>query len=115
MASSFSEPSPRYGHQSVIVQQKVYLFGGDTENYVKDLKSEIKIFNQCTESWQTRRTGGIEIPALFAGACTSSVYVHGGRKSDSYDYSDSLYQLDTTMLQWSECASLVRDPLVILL
>lgn len=108
MASSFSEPSPRYLHQAASVQGQVYLFGGDTEHFSEEEKSLVHVFQQQTEAWLTKKTGGELPPAPIDTACTTSchhLYVHGGKDRKSGNVLSSLYKLDVNSLQWSQLPS----------
>ncbi len=109
MGSSLSEPSPRFGHHSAAVGGQLYVYGGRTKDFSKG-KSElggcIHSFNQCMERWQTRATTGKPHPGLYGGACTSSghhLHLYGGW--DGSRFHDSLYQLDTDSLEWSQLPS----------
>ena len=109
MASSLSEPSPRWGHHSAAVGGQLYVWGGRTKDFSKE-KSELAVsvhsFNQCMETWQTRATTGKCPPTVYRGSCTSSghhLYLYGG--SDGHCYNDSLHQLDTDSLEWSQLPS----------
>ena len=109
MSCSLSEPSPRWGHHSAAVGGQLYVWGGRTKDFDKE-KSELSVsvhsFNQCMETWQTRATTGKHPPGLCDGACTSSghhLYVYGGW--DGSHHHDSLHQLDTDSLVWSQLPS----------
>ena len=106
MASSLSEPSPRYSHYSAAVGGQLYVWGGHTKDFSKgnsELAVSVHSFNQYLETWQTRATTGKHPPALYSGSCTTSghhLYLYGG--VDGQLYHDSLYQLDTDSLEWSQ-------------
>ncbi len=109
MASSFSEPSPRWGHYSAAVGGQLCVYGGRTKDFSigkSELGGCIHSFNQCMERWQTRATTGQPHPGLYDGACTSSgnhLYLYGGY--DQSRFQDSLYRLDTDSLEWSQLPS----------
>ena len=108
------EPSPRWGHYSAAIRGQVYIYGGFTKKFFKrkpELAVSVHSFNQCMETWQTRTTTGKHPPGPYDGACTSSghhLYVSGGDDGFGSDPSllkDSLHQLDTDSLEWSELPS----------
>ena len=108
MASSFSQPSPRYGHQATSVQGQVYLFGGDTEHFSEEEKSLVHVFQQQTEAWLTKKTSGELPPTRYSASCATSnnhLFFHGGRDRKSHKYLSSLYKLDVDSLQWSQLPS----------
>lgn len=103
MASRFLEPPPRWGHFSAAVNGELYVFGGVTDE--NEGENVVHVFNQRMESWQTRATKGRPPPGRYHGACTSSgqcIYHYGGCDGS---YQDSLYQLDTRTLEWSQLPS----------
>lgn len=103
------EPSPRFGHFSTVVENNHYVFGGYTPDFVKrekELAEEIHVLKDWDQDWETIGTTGKHPPALYHGNCTtlgSQIFVYGG--SDSHNYQDSLYQLDTVSMEWSELPS----------
>ena len=105
--SSLSEPSPRYGHHSVAVGGQLHVWGGSTSTKgLIEGNTELHSFNEYMETWKTRATTGKHPPCVYSGACTSSghhLYRYGGHESS--DYHDSLYQLDTDSLEWSQLPS----------
>ncbi len=108
-ASSFSEPSCRWSHHSAAVKGQLYVFGGITKDFSKgktELAVSVQIFNQCMKTWQTKATTGNPPLGLCDGACTSSghhLYLYGGW--DGSLRHDSLHQLDTNTLEWSQLPS----------
>ena len=109
MASSLSEPSPRWGHYSAAVGGQILVWGGRTKDFSKEnreLSVSVHSFNPCLERWQATSTTGKCPPCLTISACTSSghhLYLYGG--SDGSKFHDSLYQLDTDSLEWSQLPS----------
>ena len=110
MGAGFSEPSPRWGQFSAVVEGKLCVYGGRTKDFLKEksgLASSVHSFDGLLESWYSEDTGGVPPPAgLYIGACASAghhVYVYGG-----YDGSapqGSLHQLDTRTRTWKQLSS----------
>ena len=99
-----SEPSPRWGHCSAVVDGELYIYGGVTEEVYR--KEEIHVFNQHRETWQTRTATGESPLGLIYSACASLgryIYHYGG--FDEFGYLNTLHQLDTDSLQWSQLPS----------
>ena len=106
---SVSEPTPRWGHFTAVVQRKLYLWGGYTKDFLEGknkLSSYLHSFDQFSESWTKMECNEVPPPALFAGACTSAghyFYVYGGGSESCYQ--SSLYQLDTRTQTWKQLSS----------
>ena len=101
MASSVYEPSPRFSHSSVQVEDNAYLWGGITQD---SSRSEvINIFDCYSESWKKRSTTGIPPPGLERGEFTllcDDLYYFGG--FDGKRYHNSLHKLQTRTLKWQD-------------
>jgi len=99
MASSVYEPSPRFYHSSVQVEDNAYLWGGLTQD---SSRSEvINIFDCYSESWKERSTTGIPPPGLQDGCFTllcDDLYYFGG--DDGKRAHNSLHKLQTRTLEW---------------
>ena len=99
MASSVYEPSPRFNHSSVQVEDSAYLWGGVTQD---SSRSEvINIFDCCSESWKECSTTGIPPPGLHNGGFTllcDDLYYFGGY--DGKRGHNSLHKLQTRTLEW---------------
>ena len=101
MASPVYEPSPRYDHSSVQVEDNAYLWGGHTQD---SSRSEvINIFDCCSESWKECSTTGIPPPGLRDGSFTllcDDLYYFGG--FDGIRGHNSLHRLQTRTLEWQD-------------
>ena len=100
-----AEPSPRWGHLSVAVGHRLYVWGGQDGN--KALASALQYsFHRESESWEHCQSGGSLPPTLYYGACASIVedlYFYGG--TDSSDSQGRLYKLNTKSRKWQELSS----------
>ena len=110
MAAGFSEPSPRFGHLSAVVEGKLCVYRGRTKDFLKEksgLASSVHSFDGLLESWSSEDTGGdVPPPGLHDGACAYSghhVYVYGGY--DGSAHQGSLHQLDTRTWTWKQLSS----------
>jgi len=101
MASSVYEPSPRFYHSSVQVQENAYLWGGITQD---SSRSEvISIFDSYVEKWKERSTTGVPPPGQYNGSFTvvgSNLYYFGGY--DRRKYFSSVHELQLSNLEWNE-------------
>ena len=103
------EPCPREAPFSAGVEERLYIWGGKTENFRQrkaELESSVEIFNTYQESWDTIVTKGSPPPGLYCGACTSSgqyIYTYGGRDGPSLQ--GTLNQLDTKTYTWKQLSS----------
>lgn len=100
MGSSFSEPTPRWGHYSAAVGEELFVVQGLTKDFSRE--RVVHVFNQHTETWQTKDTKEMPHPGVHTGACASRgccLYFYGG--FDGSVYQNSLHQLDTDSMKWS--------------
>ncbi len=106
MGTGFSEPSPRFGQFSALVEGKLCVWGGRTKDFYKkksDLASSVHRFDPLQESWENNITSGPTPPGLYDGACASAghhLYHYGG--SDGSQRHGSLHQLDTRSWRWKQ-------------
>ena len=99
----FSEPSPRHGHVSALVDGKVYVWGGYTEG----TEDATYHFDPLSESWSQSDCIGPTPRGLDSAACASAghhLYVYGGCDKQSRLYS-SLHQLDLRTNTWKTISS----------
>ena len=100
----FSEPSPRVGHVSALVDGKVCVWGGDTRP--AEDAATINCFQPLWESWSQSDCIG-PTPGLKSAACASAghhLYVYGGRDEEGR-YCSSLHQLDLRTNTWRMISS----------
>ena len=104
--TQFSEPPPRRGHFSTVVENKVYVWGG----FGKVERVGVSIvhhYDPNTETWNDKRCKGHPPPGCSLGACTSighHLYTYGGRDVRGNDHG-TLHGLDTRSLMWSQLSS----------
>ena len=109
MGAGFSEPSPRRGQFSVVVGEKLCVYGGCITDFLKEkstLASSVHSFDPLLESWSENKCGGVPPAGLYLGACASAghhVYVYGGLNGS--DFQSSLHQLDTRTWTWKQLSS----------
>ena len=106
MATSRYEPLPRGYHFAAGAEERLYVWGGLTEDFYKikfELESSVEIFNTHLETWDKIVTKGSPPPGLYLGACASSgqyIYTYGGWDGPSLQ--GTLNQLDTNSLTWKQ-------------
>ena len=101
MASSMYEPSPRFYHSSVQVQENAYIWGGRTQDSCRS--GVINIFDSYVEMWKKRSTTGVPPPGQYSGSFTvvgSNLYYFGG--SDGRKFCSSVHELQLSNLEWNE-------------
>ena len=94
----FAEPSPRHSHFFDAIGEKLYVWGGYTEDFKEKntLASVLHSFHSVLESWEHQEYSGTLPPVLYDGACVSTgghLYLYGGY--DGSYYRSGLYELDT--------------------
>jgi len=101
MASSVYEPSPRFCHSSVQIEENAYLWGGFSKD---SSRSEvINIFDSYTEKWKEQSTTGVPPPGQYSGCFTavgSNLYYFGG--DDGIKLFSSVHELQLSNLEWNE-------------
>ena len=99
----FSEPSPRNGHVSALVDgSKVYVWGGTTGD-----ADHCYHFDPLSESWSQSDCIGPDRGGAYA-ACASAghhLYVYGGRDGIDGRLYSSLHQLDLRTNTWRMISS----------
>ena len=101
MASSMYEPSPRFYHSSVQVQENAYIWGGRTQDSCRS--GVINIFDSYVEMWKKRSTTGVPPPGQYSGSFTvvgSNLYYFGGH--DGRKLFSSVHELQLSNLEWNE-------------
>ena len=107
MASSLYEPLLRVNHFAALAKDKLYVWGGITEDFAKkraELKSRVEIFDISLESWDKIAAKGSPPPGLCEGACASSgqyIYTYGGGY-DGESLQGTLNHLDTKTYTWKQ-------------
>jgi N-acetylneuraminic acid mutarotase len=98
-------PKPRSGHASVVMDEKLFVFGGSQTTkesvlYFKDLNA----FDVETNTWSKIQTSG-DVPSARDGHgflnVSGTVYLHGGWTSNSTS-DNSVYKFDISSLQWTK-------------
>lgn len=102
------EPSPRLDHFFASVEGQLCLWGGRTKAFRRgkpNSSSTLHTFDPVWETWSSSITKDRPPGGLYIGACTSAghhLYVYGGY--DGSEFYNSLHQLDTRTLRWTELA-----------
>ena len=100
----FSEPSPRQGHFSTVVENYLYVWGGESEEVDVSI---VHHYDPNTETWSDKRCEGPPPPGSINGACASighHLYTYGGFDADDHDRG-TLHGLDTKSWMWSQLSS----------
>ena len=105
------EPSVRFRHAAFSNDERVYVWGGRTDDFefgsdrdesVKPFASSIEQFNPHLEVWRQLNTTGTPHLGLDSAACTSfgeKVYMYGGSSGNGFN--GFLSCLDVKTLIWS--------------
>ena len=109
------EPSPRSYPFAAPVEGELYLYGGRTDDFNERKKrpesnTDLEIFYPKLETWRHVKTKGYPPPLLYFGAYASSghhLYICCGYDGSSRH--NSLYQLETRTLTWTELSSSDRS------
>ena len=100
----FSEPSPRNGHFSTVVENNLYIWGGGGKEVDVSI---VHHYDPNTETWSDKRCEGLPPPGSTRGAFASighHLYTYGGYDTANYDHG-TLHGLDTMSWMWSQLSS----------
>ena len=115
-AMAYYEPSPRSFPFAAPVEGELYLYGGRTGDFDErkkrpESRTDLEIFDPKLETWRSVKTKGHPPPLLYNGACCASsdhhLYICCGY--DGSSHYNSLYQLETRTLTWTELLSSDRS------
>ena len=106
----------RGGHRTQVIGDSVYLWGGDQPNLPKvhsnddkrRLTSQIQIFNIISGKWDSKPTRGNPPLGVVGYSCTTlnnKIYYFGGYCGHYVCYHNSLNELDTSTLTWTQLSS----------
>lgn len=93
---------PRYGHTSVQVDAKLYIFGG--RNQKDSLLNSVTVFDPFKNTFEVFDKLNNAPPARYlhaAAAVGKKIYIHGGKSSRKKVLSDT-WELDTETMRWTE-------------
>ncbi len=86
--------------------EQLYVYGGLVDNfdeYKRQLRTVIQIYECTTESWKELPTSGTPSPGIYGCATSYSghvLYLFGGH--DGTSFHASLHQLDTKSMTWKQ-------------
>ena len=113
------EPEPRFLPGVSSVEGKLYMWGGRTIGFEKDLKDEMKglanrieCFDPVDEVWRHFDTQGTPHPGLSYPACTSfgeHIYMYGGQPEIGEARRGVLSCLNVATLNWSQLSFEAAD------
>ena len=105
------EPAGRYDHSTAVVNNQLYLWGGDQNGMPKvhnsatkcQFFSSVEVFDVNTGRWEQRTTSGTP-PLGVAGfafvAVRNDLHYFGGWCGHDDCYHNSVHTLSTSTLQW---------------
>lgn len=116
-SDEMSKPEPRYRHEIVYYNDRLYILGGGTSNRTFTLET-IPAFNLTKRTWEMLKTVGDDstAPLCFpmkrkCHGCVQDpqdaalVFVNGGFRKTIYVYNDT-WRLNLNTLQWKRIPSL---------
>lgn len=107
------QPLSRVGHHSVVIGDKVYVWGGWNKTIPKQHStsekitalSAVEVFNYRTCSWDQVPTTGIPPMGVAYYACSpvdENVYYFGGRCGHGGCHHNTLHRLNTITMKWKD-------------
>ena len=103
----------RAGHHTQVISDSLYLWGGDQPNFPevhnndkkKRLTSQVEIFNITSGKWDSKPTRGNPPLGVINYSCTTfnkKIYYFGGYCGHDNCYHNSMNELDTSTLTWTQ-------------
>ncbi|KAL0483271.1 leucine-zipper-like transcriptional regulator [Acrasis kona] len=98
---NYNDPTKRYGHTAVAVENSIYVFGGtDGKNYYND----IRVFDTGAYSWVTVKTHGPAPTPRSGHSCvlygTNTLFVFGG--GNDFKLFNDLYSFSMDTVTWTK-------------
>ena len=110
------EPTGRCDHSTAVVDDRVYLWGGNQYEipHVHDSAekrqffSSVEVFDLNTGCWEQRTTRGTPPLGVVGYSCVAvkdELHYFGGRCGNGFDcFHNSVHSLSTSTLQWRKLA-----------
>ncbi|KAL0042731.1 hypothetical protein WJX79_009011 [Trebouxia sp. C0005] len=94
-------PPGRWGHSAAVINNRLYVFGGEGDQALGDLN----VYDPENNQWHTLKACTAESPVPMNGhaACStgSQMFIYGGRQGRKVLH--SLYKLCTESMSWQRC------------
>ena len=108
---SYYQPQGRWGHCSTVIDGKVFMWGGHcgAAGTPDNHRNVVGIYDPASQRWSQQKTSGPSPPGLFSAACVGispHMYIFAGFDPDTHKYCNSIHQLDTRTLIWTELKAL---------
>ena len=110
------EPAGRHNHSTAVIDNQLYLWGGDQDGMPqvhdsaekRQFYSSVEVFNVNSGCWEQRTTRGtppLGVQGYSCVAVRNDLHYFGGRESGHrYCYHNSVHTLSTSTLQWKMLA-----------
>ena len=103
----------RASHQTQVIGDSLYLWGGlqpnlpkvHNNNEKRRLTSQVQIFNFTSGKWDTKHTRGnppLGVTRYFSTTWNNKIYFFGGWCGHDYCHHNSINELDTSTLTWTQ-------------
>ncbi len=95
------QPSPRFGHYTVPIGGKLFVWSGCCAEGVKR-QPVVEVFDGIIEEWQQKRTTGVPSPPMDTGGCaTVGTAIYACCGADGTSRYSSLHSLDSDSYVWN--------------
>ena len=105
------EPAGRYDHSTAVVDNHLYLWGGDQDGMPevhdsaekRQFYSSVEVFDVNTGCWEQRTTRGTPPLGVWGYSCVAvrnELHYFGGDCRHGDCYHNSVHSLSTSTLQW---------------
>ena len=112
-ASEFYQPSARFGHHTMMLGDKLYMWGGKQDQLPPVHSSQektlitscVEVFHLLDGHWEQFPTTGHPPLAVMGYACTAlrnSLFYFGGYCNHGNCYHNSLHQLQVMSMHWEQ-------------
>lgn len=104
---NFYEPRARWGHGTVEVKGKVFVWGGEDADGNPYPASLVEVFDVCTGYWEQKHAHGVGPIGVIYSAHTTigeTLYTFSGR-GKGRTYYNTLHQLNLKTMKWKKLTS----------
>eukprot|EP00163_Fabomonas_tropica_P016273 TRINITY_DN2925_c0_g1_i1.p1 TRINITY_DN2925_c0_g1~~TRINITY_DN2925_c0_g1_i1.p1 ORF type:complete len:4072 (-),score=1488.94 TRINITY_DN2925_c0_g1_i1:296-12511(-) len=105
--STGAPPSPRYGHEAVLLGDKLMILGGLGGDITNTTLADVGFLDLNTMEWEdTEHRLPHAVAMLSAVAMESAgykkVFIFGGQTGSIMDYTNDVHHLSTNTMEWTE-------------
>lgn len=90
-------PTSRDQLEASVVNGKIYLIGGVTDNYRSIITSVNEVYDPATDSWTTKQPAPIAVANYASAVVDKKIYIMGGTSNQIYDTENDTWSLGASL------------------